>query len=385
MTPPIAIIGGGPSGLTFARLLECKGIDYVIYERDESESVFRTGGSLDLHLETGQRALKECGLFEEFKKYARWEDGIMIFSDMNGKPLIELGQERDLPEIDRGDLRGLLLESIPKAKIRWGHALKSAILGDDGSPIFEFVNGLKVSGFKLIVGADGVWSRVRSLVTDAKPQYYGAHYIESRLSHGNPVFEVIAKLVPRGTWIGVGSSKAFMIQKQRDGHYRINYGILVPEDFSRSGAVDLSNLESTRALFLSSKFYADWADNFKDFIRNSTDYFSWPLYHFPTEKLHWKSVPGVTIIGDAAHCTTPFAGEGANCAMADALALATKIAEYGIEDMDRAVREYEAEMFPRGVDLITRSAANGELLYNTAGPGDLVQALQGGSLLDGKN
>jgi len=164
MAPIIAIVGGGPCGLTLARLLECKGIDYVVYERDESESSAHTGGSLDLHVETGQRAIREAGLFEEFKKYARWDDGIMSFCDKEGKKLLELGQERDLPEIDRRELRRLLLDSIPKEKIQWGHVLKSATLGENGSPVLEFTNSFKASGFKLVVGTDGAWSKVRSLV-----------------------------------------------------------------------------------------------------------------------------------------------------------------------------------------------------------------------------
>lgn len=73
----IVIVGGGPCGLTLARLLECKGItDYVVYERKDEpsrsgSSAHRAGGSLDIHVQTGQRALRKAGLFEQFKKYAR--------------------------------------------------------------------------------------------------------------------------------------------------------------------------------------------------------------------------------------------------------------------------------------------------------------------------
>lgn len=115
--PIIAIIGAGPCGVTLARLLECAGIDYIIYERDESESSNRVGGSLDIHAETGQHALREGGLFDEFKKYARYDDTSVALADKFGNRLFQIGQGRDAPEIDRTDLRQILLDSIPVCAI----------------------------------------------------------------------------------------------------------------------------------------------------------------------------------------------------------------------------------------------------------------------------
>jgi FAD binding domain len=160
----IAIIGGGPCGLTLARLLECKGIDYVVYERDESENSNRAGGSLDLHPETGQHALREGGLFDDFKKYARYDDTVVAIADKLGKRVLQIGQGRDAPEIDRRDLRQILLDAVPKEKIKWGHALTSVTAGEDNKPILHFSNGVVLSGIKLVVGADGAWSKVRPMV-----------------------------------------------------------------------------------------------------------------------------------------------------------------------------------------------------------------------------
>ena len=162
--PTVAIIGGGPCGLTLARLLECERIDYVVYERDESENSDRVGGSLDIHPATGQHALREGGLIEEFKRYARYDDTLFTLTDKLGKRLLQIGQGRDAPEIDRGDLRQILLEVIPKDKIKWGHDLKKATIGEDNRPVLQFANGAVLSGFKLVVGADGAWSKVRPVV-----------------------------------------------------------------------------------------------------------------------------------------------------------------------------------------------------------------------------
>ena len=162
--PIIAIVGGGPCGLTLARLLECKGIDYVVYERDESENSNRAGGSLDIRPETGQHALREGGLFDEFKRYARYDDTVFAVADKLGRRLLQLGQGRDAPEIDRSDLRQILLDAIPKDKIKWGHALTSATVGENNRPVLRFANGVVLSGFKLVVGADGAWSKIRPMV-----------------------------------------------------------------------------------------------------------------------------------------------------------------------------------------------------------------------------
>lgn len=161
----MAIIGGGPCGLTLARLLERKGIDYVVYERDESDVSVRRGGSLDIHAETGQLALKEAGLFEEFLKYARYEDNVLKIANQQGERVYEDGEGgRDAPEIDRIQLRQILVDSIPSERIRWNHVLKDITTDGDGNHLLEFTNGASVSGFKLVVGADGAWSKVRPSV-----------------------------------------------------------------------------------------------------------------------------------------------------------------------------------------------------------------------------
>lgn len=164
MAPTVAIIGGGPCGLTLARLLELGGIDYTLYERDESENSNRVGGSLDIHPATGQHALREGGLFEVFQKYARYDDTVFTLADKLGKRVLQTDQGRDAPEIDRSDLRQILLDAIPKDKIKWGYSLKSATIDEDNKPVLQFTNGVVLSGFKLVVGADGAWSKVRLMV-----------------------------------------------------------------------------------------------------------------------------------------------------------------------------------------------------------------------------
>lgn len=169
---PIAIVGGGPCGLTFARLLETAGIDYVVFERDTSpENALQfQGGTLDLHGDTGQEALRRAGLIEEFEKLARRDATTVIVQDFRGNFRKRFGEGRDAPEIDRLQLRQLLLNSLPAHRIRWASALQGVERtskighGHVADCTLQFADGSTESGFRLVVGADGAWSRVRPLV-----------------------------------------------------------------------------------------------------------------------------------------------------------------------------------------------------------------------------
>lgn len=168
MTPPIAILGAGPSGLTLGRILELAGIDYVIFERDASaSSAFRRGGTLDLNATSGQLALKEAGLLEQFRSTARYDATVKIV-DAKGKVYIATtADDGDMnkPEIDRWALRDLLLGSVPADRVRWGYRVQHVQRDADGSMSIHFENDRVERGFRLVVGADGAWSKARDLVS----------------------------------------------------------------------------------------------------------------------------------------------------------------------------------------------------------------------------
>lgn len=165
-TPAIAILGAGPSGLMLARLLEVKQIDYVVFERDDSATAVGQGGTLDIHTGSGQTALQKAGLFDKFKALARYDGQAFKVVDKDGNEVLNMtpdGRE-DRPEIDRKELRQLLLDSVPAGRIRWGHRVESVYRDESGSMAVRFDGGRVEEGFRLVVGADGAWSKARSLV-----------------------------------------------------------------------------------------------------------------------------------------------------------------------------------------------------------------------------
>lgn len=217
-------------------------------------------------------------------------------------------------------------------------------------------------------------------LTSAKPQYSGKHYIEGKISNSNPFHPTITAMVGRGNLMAMGAGKQISAQQQGDGSYRIYVGLTVPEDFATSGAIDLSKAdgESARSQFITNAdFFGTWASALKDVVANSEGTFrAWPLYHLSPEALNWDPVPGITLIGDAAHVSTPFVGEGVNCAMYDSLVLAGQIVERGLDNLDAAVAAYEKDMFERGKDLINRSNASAELLFAQDAPKPLLDVLK---------
>jgi 2-polyprenyl-6-methoxyphenol hydroxylase-like FAD-dependent oxidoreductase len=124
----VAIIGGGPGGLTLANLLQQKGIAVKVYERDANQYTRQQGATLDLHHESGLKALSKAGLLDEFKKHYRIGADKLCITNAQATPLwddhqdeviADFGNEDFRPEIDRGPLRDILIEALLPETIIW--------------------------------------------------------------------------------------------------------------------------------------------------------------------------------------------------------------------------------------------------------------------------
>lgn len=352
----VAIIGGGPGGLTLARLLHTKGLSSTVFELDEHELARPQGGSLDLHRDTAILAMQRAGLGADFERIARYEDQGMRLYDVDAKLLFDdedmhAGPDRDeeRPEVDRTQLRSVLLASLPEGAVRWGMRVRSIEPLDDGT--YQVIADRGSFGpFDLVVGADGTWSRVRPLVSEEKPIYTGVTFLELEHDDVDRTNPELAAFVGRGKMFALGSSKTICSQRSSNAHYRTYVAFRQPEAWFAS-TFDYADVAGTKKKLHG--LLSEFAKPIHDLIDRSSDsVVARPLYALPVGH-RWKHRKGVTLLGDAAHVMSPFSGEGVNIAMFDALQLAEAIAAHGI---DHGALVFEEEMFVRAAPVAAGAA-----------------------------
>src|SRR5580698_5839208 len=156
MNTSVAIVGAGLGGLTLARVLHVHGIAATIYESEASANARAQGGMLDIHENNGQLALKEAGLFDEFLEIIHSGGQATRVLDKQGNVLLNEPDDGTggRPEVRRGDLRRILLDSLPAGTVRWGHKLTTVSPVSGGRHMLTFADGSTVAT-NVLVGADG--------------------------------------------------------------------------------------------------------------------------------------------------------------------------------------------------------------------------------------
>ena len=332
----VAIIGGGPGGLMLARLLQRCGGDVTVFERDSHAGERPQGGSLDLHAETGQRAMQLAGLEAAFLAAARPEDQGNRLYDQHGTLLFDRdGADDDRPEIDRTTLRQILLDALNPGTVRWGSRIARINPLSDSDVEIEY-NGT-TERFGAVIGADGAWSRVRPLLTGVAPQYEGVTLVE--FGYGTTTHPHVDVLTGGGKMFAVGDNRIIIAQRNGHGHIRGYAGLRLPEATARNWMATAPG----RVCAMLRETFAAWAPSLTALIEADAFLAVRPLHALPIGH-GWTSRAGLTLLGDAAHLMSPFSGEGVNLALADAVDLADALAsDRGWE----AVEDYETAMLAR--------------------------------------
>jgi len=372
----VTIIGAGLGGLTLARVLHVHGIRATVYEAEASPTARTQGGMLDIHDHNGRLALEAAGLIDEFRALVLEGREATRFVAPDGTVLLDIPDDGTggRPEVQRGELRRILLESLPAGTVRWGHKVTGTRALGEGRHEVTFADGGTVRT-EVLVGADGAWSRVRPLLSAATPEYVGRSVVETCLYDADTRHPAAAKVVGGGALFALAPGKGIQAHRESGGTLHTYAALTEPQDWF--AAVDFTDPAAATARIL--REFDGWAPELTALITDSdTAPVLRALHTLPAEH-RWDRVPGVTLLGDAAHLAAPN-GEGANLAMYDGAELAHAIAAHP-GDIEAALTAYEEELFPRSTAAAVEGNQLNESMFGDDTPHGLIKMFndQGGT------
>ena len=381
--PHIAIIGGGIGGVALAVACLHRGIPFTLYERDNSFDERSQGYGLTL--QQASRVIKGLGIFA-------LEEGVIstrhLVHTIEGKVIGEWGSRNWLASnktasakpsnihIARQALRLALLNQLGGHDVvKWDHQLID-FKKEQGKGVnlsFHTAGQMKQVKADLVVGADGIRSKVRSLLIgeDASPLCYLGCIVILGICPLANIKGLNSPLLDSATVFQTanGNERIYMMPYTSNS---VMWQLSFPMSEKEAKAL---SAQGAKALKAEAYRRCQWHDPIPQILAATLEgqISGYPVYdRVPLESQLLAKAGQVTLIGDAAHPMSPFKGQGANQALLDALALARAITrgcwplsqwrEVGLRKS--VLTEFELEMLARSATKVTDSAEAAAFLHS---------------------
>ncbi|MBY5326034.1 FAD-dependent monooxygenase [Rhizobium leguminosarum] len=343
----IAIIGAGLGGAAAGALLQHAGFDVQIFEQAPSFS--RLGAGIHMGpnvLKIFQRIGMDQKLIDISSTPAYWFSRDGLTGDYLSRIPLE-GYGATYCTVHRGDLSALQMDTMTPGTVQFNKRLTR--LEDNSSDVYlEFQDGTSARA-TIVIGADGINSRVRETLLGAeKPHYSGwvghrAMISAEKLKKFDLTFEDCVK------WWGPDRHMmVYYTTSRRDEYYYVT-GVPHPA-WEFDGAFVQSSREEM------SEAFAGYHPVIQALIEATDDVTKWPLFN--RNPLPLWSQGRMVLLGDACHPMKPHMAQGAAMAIEDAAMLARCLEETGSQDYATAFRLYEASRRDRATQVQTVSNAN---------------------------
>jgi 2-polyprenyl-6-methoxyphenol hydroxylase-like FAD-dependent oxidoreductase len=240
--------------------------------------------------------------------------------------------------------------------------------------LLTFKNGATAVA-DIVIGADGANSKIRPLITPLQPFYTGVTAIEGGVYDSATAVPAMHELLAGGKIFAFGDSKTLIVSSKGDGSLVFYTGSKTDENRATASGIDFGDREQVMTWF--KKEFAGWGDVWVEMLEKvSLPLVVRPQYCMPLDQ-QWEAQHNITVLGDAAHLMPPYAGEGVNMAMLDALELCDCLTSGDYADARTAIATYEAEMCRRFAEIGQMTLEQMEWMHSENGLEGMLGMFEG--------